>query len=177
MKELKWPISLIVCGILLLMVGCGRGANSAQISLERGSKAAYDVRTAFFIKAWGLNRALITESRQKYIAQVSVDLLKNSKDGQINYEMAEAMIKTLGRDMGMDEAVTSENFAYLAYLLMSGERADQYLGQVDMYLESRRPIWEHLSKQARENTEDITDEIELWTPLISNLKKIWPQKK
>ncbi len=175
MRKLRWPLGVVALGILVSVFGCGRGANKAQISLDRGMNSGGDVRTAFFVKSWGLNRALITEARQKWVSQASIAILEAAQNGTIESGRAREIVSKLEEELGKDEAVTSENFAYLAFLLMAGERSDQYLGQVDMYLESRKPIWKHLLRQSRENLEDIADELKAWEPLIKNLKNILPE--
>lgn len=156
------------------LVGCN-AAQKAQFSLERGSVIHVDVRTAFFIKAWGLNRALITEARHKWIGEAANEILDNSADGKLEKQIAMDILAKLNRDIGQDEAIVSESFAYLAFLLIAGERADQYLNQVDTYLESQKPIWKHLSKSGQENTRDVLDEIRRWKPLISDIEKMIPK--
>jgi len=158
----------------LSLCGCS-GARKAQLSLDRGTKAHLDVRTAFFVKAWGLNRALITEARHKWIGEAASAILENSKDGLIERQKVLEILATLNNDIGKDEAVVSESFAYLAFLLIAGERADQYLTQVDSYLESKKPIWQHLSRRSRETGKDIINEIEAWKPLIKDIEKLVPK--
>ena len=57
---------MFMCFLLVLLAGC-QGASRAQDSLAAGMKINAEVRQAFFIKAFTLNRAIITESRQKWI--------------------------------------------------------------------------------------------------------------
>jgi len=156
------------------LCGCS-GAKKAQLSLERGTKVHLDVRTAFFVKAWGLNRALITEARHKWIGRAADSVLNNTdSNGLIKREKVLEIIAILNRDIGQDEAVVSESFAYLAFLLIAGERADQYLAQVDSYLESKKPIWQHLSRRSRDTGKEIISEIEAWKPLIQDIEKLVP---
>jgi len=167
---MKHFIMIIIC---LFLCGCN-GASKAQISLERGLSAHMDVRTAFFIKSWGLNRALITEARHKWIGRAANSVLESvDENGLIKREKVLDILATLNQDIGQDEAIVSESFAYLAFLLIAGERADQYLSQVDSYLESKKPIWKHLSKSSRDSTSGILREIEAWKPLIKDIEKIF----
>ena len=156
------------------MCGCSY-ADKAQISLERGQQAHLDVRTAFFVKSWGLNRALITEARHKWISKAAETILQKSNNGLIDRQSAMDILAQLNHDIGEDEAVVSESFAYLAFLLIAGERADQYLSQVDSYLESQKPVWRYFSGQTRQTTKDFIQEIEAWKPLIKDIQKLTPQ--
>ena len=120
----------IVCIVFLvsLLVGC-QGANRAQDSLAAGMKINAEVRQAFFIKSWGLNRALITESRRGWFNEAE----KQITAGDLSAEEITKILVKLNDNIGKDEAVVSENFAYLSYLLITGERADQYLAQADTH--------------------------------------------
>ena len=165
---------LAVMILVFLLAGC-QGATRAHYSLEKGMRANLDVRTAFFVKAWGLNRALITEAREKWIGEAANDILDGSQDGKIETSRAMEVLAKLNQDIGQDEAVISESFAYLAFLLVAGERADQYLHQADGFLESRKPIWNHLSQDSYETTHDILDEVRRWKPLIQDIEKMIPK--
>jgi len=162
--------SMCVGFLVVLLTGC-QGANRAQVSLAAGMNTNSEVRQALFVKSWTLNRALITESRQKWIN----DAEKQIAAGNLSVEEAAKILVDLNRNMGLDESVTSENFAYLTYLLVTGERADQYLGQVDMYLESKKPIWKHLFKHGRKTGEELVDEVEAWGPLIRDIGNVIPK--
>jgi len=159
---------------LLVLAGCS-AADRAQLSLEQGTRINVDVRTAFFVKSWGLNRALITEAREKWIGEAANAILDRSVDGKLDRNDAMEILAKLNHDIGQDEAVVSESFAYLAFLLIAGERADQYLGQVDTFLESQKPIWMHLSEEGKEVTPELLREIEMWRPLIRDIEKMIPK--
>ena len=157
---------------LLLLIFTTSGCNAsgrAQESLDAGMRLGIDVRTAFFIKAWTLNRALITEARRKWIGDAANAILEKSKDEFISTKEVMQILGKLNQDIGQDEAIVTESFAYLAFLLVAGERADQYLGQVDIYLESQKPIWKFLSKHGRETATDALKELKAWKPLIKNI--------
>lgn len=154
----------------MLLTGC-QGANRAQISLAEGNKVNSEVRQAFFIKSWTMNRALITEAREKWVAKAEKQIFT----GNLTTEEAVQILVELNKNIGLDEAVTSENFAYLTYLLVAGERADQYFGQVDQYLEARKPIWKHLFRHGRTTTTEIVEEIEVWKPIIKNIGDVIPK--
>lgn len=158
--------------ILCCFIG-GCGASKAQISLNQGIEHNAQTKQALFIKAWGLNRALNNESRQKWLAQATVDVLKRSQEGQISTEEAESILSGLEKEIGKDEVVISKNFAYITFLLINGERADQYLAQVDYYLEKNKPIWYHLYQILRQKPEVVEDnkELENWQQLMGNIDR------
>lgn len=157
----------------LLVAGCTT-ANKAQVSLDKGMITQQDVRGALFVKAWGMNRALITESRQKWVNEATISILENAASGNVPQDKAREIIKKLETELGKDEAATSESFAYLAFLMVVGERGDQYLSNVDTYLESRKPMWEHLSRSGATTVDDLKQELKEWEPLIGDLYKSIP---
>ena len=161
---------MFMCFLLVLFAGC-QGASRAQDSLAVGMKINAEVRQAFFIKAFTLNRALITESRQKWINEAK----KQTATGVLTAKEIAKVLAELNRNLGLDESITSENFGYLSYLLVTGERADQYLGQADLFLESKKPIWRHLSKQGRKTVAEVLDEAEAWSPIIRNIRSVIPK--
>jgi len=114
-------------------------------------------------------------SNRKWIAEAANAVLDNSTDGKLDTQKAIDVLGKLNHDIGQDEAVVSESFAYLAFLLIAGERADQYLNQVDSYLESQKPIWMHLSGSGRGSARDVLDEIRRWKPLITDIEKMIPK--
>ena len=161
---------MFMCFLLVLFTGC-QGASKAQDSLAVGMKINAEVRQAFFIKAFTLNRALITESRQKWINEAK----KQTATGVLTAKEIAKVLAELNRNLGLDESITSENFGYLSYLLVAGERADQYLAQADIFIESQKPIWKHLSKSGRKTGEEVVEEIEAWQPLIRNIRSVIPK--
>lgn len=166
---MKYTLMFVAFSIMLL-TGC-QGAQRAQMSLVVGVSTNTEVRQALFVKSWTLNRALITEAREKWMAKAA----KQITIGDLTESQLAQILVELNKNIGLDEATTSENFAYLSYLLVAGERADQYLGQVDQYLEARKPIWKHLSKHGRTTTSEIVEEIEAWKPLIRDIKNVIPK--
>lgn len=162
----------IFCLLLTMIAGCSNANKIAQTSLDRAVEYNADVRMAFFTKAWILNRALIKESREKFIAQLSNKILQSSEEGKINTQVATEALETLSQEVGNDEAVASENFAYLVYLLVVGERSEKYIDNVDFYLESKKPIWKKLFSNARNTIKEGIDEVEKWKPLVKQLQSV-----
>jgi len=158
--------------ILCFLIG-GCSASKAQISLDKGMEHNTQTKQALFIKAWGLNRALNNESRQKWLARATIDVLKHSQDGQISAEEAESILSNLEEEMGRDEIVISKNFAYLIFLLINGERVDQYFIQVDYYLEKNKSIWYHLYQILfpKPKIVEKNKELENWEQLIGDNNK------
>lgn len=165
--------SIILTGLVLFFGGCSSSQRVAQEGFDKGTRGENNVRDAFFAKGWGLNRSLITESRLKFLAQAQVAMLKarHGADGVVGLNDMETILKDFERELGEDEVVTSENFAYLAFLMEMGERADDYLSNVDIFLEAKKPIWKRLSSSSREGTKNVAEEYKAWEPLIRNLKK------
>lgn len=163
--------------LLTCVFGCSQSANIAQKSLDRGMNSNRDIRNALFIKGWGLNRGLITEARRKNIAELKLSLMESSNTNTVDREaMKDALVK-LEKILGGDEEVTSENFAYLALLLSLGERGDDYLDNVDMFVESQKGFLENLSKSARSSTETLQEEYRAWQPLIKDLNQLLKDQK
>jgi hypothetical protein len=146
-------------------------AERAQNSLQRGLHHNRQTRQALFNQAWGLNRALNNESRQKWLAHATVDVLKRSQEGKITTEEAGSILSSLKEEMGRDEVVISKNFAYITFLLINGERADQYFSQVDYYLEKNKSIWYHLCQILFEKLDVVEDNkgLEKWQQLTGNM--------
>jgi hypothetical protein len=159
---------------LLLSIGCA--ANRAQHNLERGVAANKEIKQAFFVKAWTLNRALFTEARQKWIGKAAERILSdaNANGGKVDVKVAMEVIATLNQEIGQDEAVITESFAYLAYLLISGERADGFFGNVDNYLQSKKPLWKHLQKSPEDVESNAANDVARWKPLIKDIEKMMP---
>lgn len=169
----RWNL-LFVLMMLFATAGCGRSLELATQSYDRSVSANEQVRHAMFIKAWGINRALITEARIKWMNEAIIHVLKAQGNGVISAEAAEEAIRTFENELGKDEAVASENFAYLSFLLLAGERADQLSGNVETYLASQTPIWKSGSKELQDGVRHLTSEIEIWKPILGDLKKALP---
>lgn len=160
---------------LALVGGCGQSNKIARQSYDRGTDIQEQVRSAFFTKAWGLNRALITESRKKWINEATIAVMDAAAEGKISTERAREITAKLEDELGKDEAVASQNFAYLAFLLVAGERADAELGNVDFYIEAQRPIWSSGGETARDTALDMKKEIKAWEPLVNDIRGILPK--
>jgi len=175
MKALRLMTVCLCLFALLLAVGCTGSVNAARNSFDRGSDVNEQVRSAFFTKAWGLNRALITESRKKWVNEATIAILDAAAEGKINTDRAREIVTKLEMELGTDETVASQNFAYLAFMLTLGERADAELGNVDFYIESQRPFWSSGSENARNTARDMETEIKAWEPLVKDIRNILPK--
>ena len=89
-----------------------------------------------------------------------------------NKATTEDAINFLNTQLGTDEAVTSENFAYLSYLMMAGERTDEYLGLLDEFIESKKPIFSQLMKQVPPAYQDFKNNLIEWKPILVDVEKI-----
>jgi len=159
----------------LVLPSCATSPKIAQQALDKGQKANQQITQAFYIKSFGLNRALITESREKWIARSQLEILKASTNGALTYDQVSESIENLNKNLGQDEVVSSENFAYLSFLLQSSEIIGEYFSIVDYFVESSEPTIEHLLKTGKENAQDTLDEIDSWAPLINNIKNHIPK--
>lgn len=159
---------------VILVVGCGQSSKMARQAYDSGTQQNGQVRAAMFTKAWGLNRALITEARRKWLNEAEIEILKAGQAGTISPDRACEIVAKFESELGKDEAVSTENFAYLAYLLVLGDRGDEMLGNVDFYLESQKPIWQQFSASARGGARDAISEIDSWKPLIKDIEKALP---
>lgn len=160
--------------VAVCCTGCSQSWKDAKYAFDRGTKHSDDVSTALFVKGWGMNRALITESRSKWVKEAQLKMMRAKEAGLVTQEKVEEIINFLDSEIGKDEAVTSQNFAYLSYCLVQHERAQQMLGNVDFKLESDKPIFLSASEQARASAEDAKSEIDLWVPLIGSLSTSIP---
>lgn len=171
MKKLS---ALFLVG-LFLIGGCATSPKIAQEALTKGQRANQQVTQAFFIKGWGLNRALITEARQKWVYETQLNLLRAAVNGTVKVEDIDRLVENLNDQLGQDEAISSENFAYLSFLLQSSETASAYLDVVDFFIESSKPTVEHLLKTGKENINDTVDEMASWSKIIANIKEEVPK--
>jgi len=161
--------------LCLFLTGCATSPKIAQEALTKGQKANQQVTQAFFIKGWGLNRALITEARQKWIYETQLNLLRATTNGTVKIEDVDKLIINLNNQIGQDEVITSSNFAYLSFLLNSSEAASAYLDIVDFFIESSKPMVEHLLKSGKEDINETTEELASWGSIIGNLKDQIPK--
>jgi len=169
---MKRRYMILALGVSLLLSGCG-GAGKAQQALRRGQESLKSITRAQGVHGWGMNRALTTEARNKHVAQTKLELLKQQiAGGPVTFEQVEAAIDKLSKELEIDETYVSENFAYIMLMQIGSERAHQSLGSVDSYLESKKPIWKHLSKSGRETGMDFVNEFQRWGPLFEDAKKM-----
>ena|GEM_PF-6904439 len=157
----------LVCALMLS--GCS-SMRLAQESLAIGQDSNLEIRNAFLAKSWGLNRALITESRRGYVAEAKLAILANAggPDGTVDSAAVVEAIDALAAELAADEIVSSENFAFLALLAVMGERADSYLDQAYGFIEAQKPIWSR-GDQLRTAIMDATTEIEAWGALLGGV--------
>lgn len=163
----KWIVSLVaVCA--LSSGGCA-SFRLAQESLAAGQDSHLEIRTAFFVKAWGMNRALSTESRRGYVAEAKLAILESSGgiNGTVDSATAMQALDALASELAEDEIAISENFAYIALLAVIGERADSYLDQAYGFIEAQKPIWMR-GEQARAAVAEVGTEIEAWAVLVGD---------
>lgn len=167
----------IVVGLLLFLAGCGGSYKNARQAFDSGQKQQFDVRQAFFTKAWGLNRALITESRKKWVNDAIIQTMDAAAEGKITTTRSREIIAKLEDELGKDEVSASENFAYLAYLLTAGYRGDEEMGSVDEFIEAQRPLWMQLFG-SKEPPPDFSAqrmaELQAWEPLVKDLRSALP---
>ena len=161
--------------LCLFLTGCATSPRIAQEALTKGQRANQQVTQAFFVKGWGLNRALITEARQKWIYETQLNLLRAAANGTVKVEDVDRLVTNLNDQLGQDEIVTSENFAYLTFLLSSSETAQGYLDIVDFFIEAEKPMISHLLKTGKEDINDTVDEVTSWGSIISNIKDKIPK--
>jgi hypothetical protein len=154
---------------LLFVVGCGQSFKKAQIALDKSYKSDDEITQAFFIKSWGMNRALITESREKFVAQAKLVLAKNPQLSP------EDILNSLNEELGKDEVSTSENFAYLSLLMIAKERANGWKDIIDQYIESNKPILSQLSAQVSPGYEDFKANLGVWKPILSDAEQMFGQ--
>jgi len=161
--------------LCLFLTGCATSPKIAQEALSKGQRANSQIDQAFFIKGWSLNRALSTESREKWIAQTQLNLLRAAANGTVAVSDVDKLIDNLNSQLGQDEVVLSENFAYLSFLLSSSEVAQGYLDVTDFFIESSKPMLEHLLKSGKDDLNETANEVASWGSLIGNIKDKLPK--
>jgi len=157
---------LIVMSVALASVGCSQSAKLAQRSFDRSMQVQRDVRKSLFVKAWGMNRIAGAEANGKALAQSKVALLRAQLNGKFSPEVSEKIIEELADRVARNEPLTTKGFAWLAFLMQQGERADAMMGNVDFYLQSQHGIIEQLSDQLPGTAEDIASEFGRWKELL-----------
>jgi hypothetical protein len=161
--------------VLASLLGCTGSWKHATNAFDRSNQVEDSVVNAFFLQGWGMNRALITEAREKFEAQAKLALERSNVNGQVSTTQAAYVIDNFSTELGTNEIVTSQNFAYMAMLMTLYERAESLEGSVDFYLASKKPLLLSLSEEARENLDVIGTEINKWKPVIGNLIYLVPK--
>lgn len=164
-SNMKTKITTVFLSLFILIgiTGCGGSAQMAQNSLDKSSDLNGQVRDAYFVKAWGLNRALATESREKNVAQAKLKVAKGELD-------ADKALDFLSEAMRKDETVLTSNFGFLSMLQVAGERADQAADVADSYIEASKPMWKHIFGSARDGIKQVRNEYKAWEPIIGDAK-------
>jgi hypothetical protein len=167
MKKLLLSLFLIT-----LLCSCTSSYKTAQKSIDRYYQVEEQTRQAFFVKSWGLNRALGNEARQKWVLRAELDITKLEKEGKLNSDNVAMVLQKLNNELSTDETVISENFAYLSFLLVAGEKNTKYLDIVDQFIESKKPIFHQLVNTVEDSFSDFEPIIEAWKPIISNIANL-----
>ena len=175
----KFSVSVVVAMVAMAAsAGCMKQSPKlAQHSFDRGMGAQRGVRDALFVKGWGMTRIAGQEANGKELAMAKVALLRAQLDGSFSPQKSEEILDKLGDRVAANEPLVSKSFAWLAFLMQQGERADQMLGNVDFFLESQRPIWQQMSEQAPGAMDDAKQAYESWKgvlgPVWDAIKKIF----
>lgn len=174
----KIPVSVAVVAVALAMsAGCAQSPKLAQRSFDRGTNVQRGVRDALFVKGWGMTRIAGQEANGKELALAKVDLLRAQLDGTLTPQKSEEILDKLGNRVAANEPLVSKSFAWLAFLMQQGERADAMLGNVDYYLESQHPIWQQMSEQVPGAADDAKQAYESWKdvlgPMWDAIKKVF----
>jgi len=174
----KVLFSVVVAVAMAASAGCMKQSPKlAQHSFDRGMDAQRGVRNALFVKGWGMTRIAGQEANNKEVALAKVDLLRSQLDKTFSPEKSEAILDRLGGRIAANEPLVSKSFAWLAFLMQQGERADTMLGNVDFYLESQHPIWQQVSEQVPGAMDDAKQAFESWRgvlgPVWDAVKKIF----
>jgi len=146
--------------------GCSQSAKLAQRSFDRSMEVQRGVRKSLFIKAWGMNRIAGAEANGKAAANAKVELLRSQLNGQFSPEVSERIIDELADRVARNEPLTTKGFAWLAFLMQQGERADAMMGNVDFYIQSQHGIIEQLSDQIPGTVDDMERSFGRWKDLL-----------
>ena len=157
---------IIATASLVISSGCAQGPKLAQRSFDRGMQAQRDVRGSLFVKAWGMNRIAGAEANGKAVANAKVALLRAQLNGTFSPEVSERIIEELASRVAHNEPLTTKGFAWLAFLMQQGERADAMMGNVDFYLQSQHSIIEQISDQVPGTVEDMEQAYGKWKDLL-----------
>lgn len=150
----------------LVTTGCHQAPKLAQHSFDRGMQVQRDVRESLFAKAWGMNRIAGAEANGKAAANAKVALLRAQLNGTFSPEVSERIIDELADRVARNEPLTTKGFAWLAFLMQQGEKADAMMGNVDFYLQSQHGIIEQISDQVPGTVEDMEAAYGKWRDLL-----------
>lgn len=157
---------VMIVAAALASAGCSQSAKLAQRSFDRSMEVQRGVRKSLFIKAWGMNRIAGAEANGKAAAEAKVELLRAQLDGRFSPEVSERIIDELADRVARNEPLTTKGFAWLAFLMQQGERADAMMGNVDFYIQSQRSIIEQLSDQIPGAADDMERSFGRWRDLL-----------
>jgi len=157
---------IAIVAVAFAATGCSQSAKLAQRSFDRSMQTQRDVRKSLFVKAWGMNRIAGAEANGKALAQSKVALLRAQLDGKFSPEVSEKIIEELADKVARNEPLTTKGFAWLAFLMQQGERADAMMGNVDFYIQSQHGIIEQLSDQLPGSVDDVAAQFSRWKELL-----------
>ncbi len=166
MSNRKIAAATVIALAALAATGCNQAPKLAQFSFDRGMQVQRDVRESLFAKAWGMNRIAGAEANGKAAANAKVDLLRTQLNGTFSPEVSEAIIDELADRIARNEPLTTKGFAWLAFLMQQGEKADAMMGNVDFYLQSQHGIIEQISDQVPGTVDDMEASFGKWKELL-----------
>jgi len=165
---MKISVSAAVAAVaLVLSAGCAaQSPKLAQRSYDRGMDVERGVRNSLFVKGWGMTRIAGQEANNKEVALAKVDLLRSQLDGTFNPKRSEEILDSLGNKIAANEPMVSKSFAWLSVLMQQGDKADEMMGNVDFFIESKRPAWEQVSEQVPGAADDAKQAYESWKVVL-----------
>ncbi len=159
-------ILVVAIASVIPLSGCNQAPKLAQHSFDRGMQVQRDVRESLFVKAWGMNRIAGAEANGKAAANAKLALLRAQLNGTFSPEVSESIIDELADRVARNEPLTTKGFAWLAFLMQQGEKADAMMGNVDFYLQSQHGIIEQISDQIPGTVEDMERSFGKWKDLL-----------
>jgi len=163
---------IFVFVVFVMLSGCSQSAKIAQDNLARSSTVQSEIDMALFEKAWGMNRIAFGEASLKDKEHARGDLLQAQLDGNLTVVKAQEIVDNMHKSIASHEPPMSRGFAYLTFLMIQAEKVKSLDGTVDVFIESKKPIWQHIFKQARATVQDAVSEVERWVPLIGEVQSL-----
>jgi len=163
---------IFVFVVFVMLSGCSQSAKIAQDNLARSSTVQSEVDMALFEKAWGMNRIAFGEASLKEKEHARGDLLQAQLDGNLTVAKAQEIVDNMHKNIAGNEPPMSRGFAYLTFLMIQAEKVKSLNGTVDVFIESKKPMWQHIFKQARATVQDAVSEVERWVPLIGEVQSL-----